>query len=146
MTIASNKLVKIEKAFTLIELLIVLLIMSIVFSFVTIRFVSFMSAHQIQAEQEEINAVLSYAKTQAIINDMPVSVNFDNKGYVIKKLIPDELTVDKDIYIKSAVIKMFKYNASANFQVVVNSTLDEQVLFSEYGLSNPYHIRLIKDE
>ena len=146
MIIVSNKFVTKEQAFTLIELLVILLIMSIVFTFATIRFTSFLSTHKIQTEQEEITSILSYAKTQAIINDMPVSVSFNDKGYVISKLIPTGLTLSKDTQIKSVIIKNVKYHSNVHFKLVVESSLGGLVIFGENGLSNPYYIRVIKDD
>ena len=145
MKIANNKLFTF--AFTLIELLVVMIIMGIAFAFVTVRFVSFNARHHAQAQMEEINAVLAYARNRAVIDNTPVSVKLRDKGYVVSELVCENITADKNIVVQEKILKNTTYQTKSKKHVVIDKAVllkdDNRLVFSASGLVVPYKIRLI---
>src|SRR5215467_9253360 len=66
-----------DRAFTLIELLIVIIIIAVMASAVVPAWAKFWARAQFDAKTREIQDVFAYAREQAITNDTPSTVRFD---------------------------------------------------------------------
>ncbi|MFN3581509.1 MAG: GspH/FimT family pseudopilin [Pseudomonas sp.] len=65
------------RGFTLVELMIVLVLLAIIAFIAIPNFVGLIRDNQVQAQAEEMNAMLQYARSEALIRRRPVNVQID---------------------------------------------------------------------
>lgn len=78
------RLVRFEKGFTLLELLVVLLIIGIIITFVTLSIDT--RSDDIEIEAKRFAALLNLAQEEAILNGMEYALEFDATGYLFLEL------------------------------------------------------------
>lgn len=83
--IMSSKLSYIAAAFTLLEMMIVLLIMGIVVGIALFSFGSLGSRQQLQGMRTGLSATLVFARKQALLQDAPIAVYLTKHGYCLQR-------------------------------------------------------------
>ena len=69
------------KGFTLIEILVVLVIASIVISFVMVSFTGFTHDYRIKQQAQQLADKLAFAREYAILQDKTIKIEFHNQAY-----------------------------------------------------------------
>lgn len=106
------------RGFSLLELVIVLLIISLLALLVTPRLTKTISHMEVKSAAKRISAILRYCRSDAINKNKIVQVNFDTKSNLITVLSADEGEESpsmRNSYLLPSSIRMEKIEAGQTF-------------------------------
>lgn len=96
-----SKLQNQSNGFTLIEIMVVMIIISVILSFATLSIGDGGLAQKLEQEAQRLSALLKLAKTEAIMQAKEMGVSFDKQGYrfyVLQAQKWQPFTIQDDIF------------------------------------------------
>lgn len=127
--------VKKQAGFTLIEILVVLVIISIVMTFAMLSFGDFGTRRAIVAEGQRFIHEINLAKQEAILESTPLVIRINQHGYEVMRFKePNQWQP-----IKSPV---FQHAFRKTLRVQLNAHKHKQLIVNSDGLITPFELKM----
>ncbi len=121
--------------FTLIEILVVLVIISIVMTFAMLSFGDFGARRAVIAEGQQLVHEINLAKQEAILESTTLAIRIHNRGYQVMRFKePNQWQP-----IKSSV---FQHTFSRKMRIQLNAQKQKQLLINSAGFITPFELNL----
>lgn len=131
------------RAFTLIEVLVVIVILGISVSLITVNFARD-SGVKLEDDARRLALLLQYARDDAIVSGQPVALTAGPEGYVFSRREPGRGWVP---YLDNSTRTAAAVPAQSRLRVAgVELPAGEPLIFSASGIGLPYELTLSADE
>lgn len=135
---------KLNRGFTLIEILVVVLIIGITISFACLSFGDFGAGRRAVVNAEQFSSYLKFLQHQAILENNALGVSINKEGYTTYRFnqqtwqIISKQSIFHERYFPSSIVVNIRTSHRNKPEIIINAEGDISEFFAHFGtLQNP---------